>query len=142
MERLGNVIVKNYETYTSIALCALYRNYNIDYRHIYPMPTVEFPKGFKKKESIIFVTKQLEFSLELLQKLKDNYIKNKNFFVIIIEEKKSIFDIVSIVGKLSFVDQVFHFNQNNAAYLDDFFSDSKYIYDDNCSADMINKELR
>ena len=129
--RLENAIKNGWDSYASMAVSALYKNYNIDYRHIFPMPCVAHPVDSLKEESILIVLNNVDnFNLDLLNMLKSNYDSTKNLLVSLVGDNQNKENIKKIIAQLSFVTQVFSFNEINLNQIKKLYPNIEVVNND------------
>ena len=127
INRLENAIRKGWDSYASMAASALYRNYAIDYRHIFPMPAVSHPADSIKKSTILFVTTTDIFNEKIIDTLKIHYDDTKNFVIYSIGTGENFDRFRKIVRKLSFVTQVISSQAYDQKSIENLFPDTKVI---------------
>jgi len=129
MNRLENAVKNGWDSYASMAVSALYRNYNIDYRHIFPIPVTNHPAESIKDESTIYVTNSHTFSTDLLKKLKQYYDPEKNLIVILVGKTEITQKLQKILSKLSFTTQVLAYEIFEEEIIKKLYPNSKVIQD-------------
>jgi len=113
LNRLENSIKYGWDSHASMASSALYKNYNIDYRHIFPMPIVTNPINSLKNQTILYICNIDNFSINEIDNMKKKHIKEKNFVVLFIGDNKNNQKVINIVSNLKYVTQVIIQNNKN-----------------------------
>lgn len=142
LTRLENAILYGWDSYASLAVSALYKNYHIDYRHIFPMPTVNHPADYTHEQTKLFVISLQEFTPKLIEKLQSEVREGENFVVGIIGEWKEVESSIKLMGKLSFVTQVFHFGSSNLDCFNNLFPNNTIVYDLDITKDELEGERK
>jgi len=130
INRLENAVKNGWDSYASMAVSALYKNYNIDNRHIFPMPCVAHPADSLKEETIVYITNLDRFNINSIKDLKKHYEKDKNFVVLFLGEDDSTNKMVKIVSQLKFVTQVIVSKDKDLTLLEQIYP----------SINIVNKE--
>ena len=134
--RLENAIKNGWDSYASMAVSALYRNYNIDYRHIFSVPVVDHPADSLKPQTIVYVTTLETFDHATFEKLKSQHSTDKNFIVVSTGRGDAYNRFQKIVQKLSFVTQVASSHVTTLESLKALYPDISVIQDTGVTNDL------